>query len=175
MKIVAICGSSRRESYNLAILKTIQNISKSKADVVIFNELDQIPIFNPDIEFSTHSDLLIKIRAELKSANALIISTPEYIHSIPGALKNLCDWLVGTAELDQLPTSIIVATSSSGAFAFDSINEITQVMNGGKNIATASVILPGIKTKFKNLELKDQSTIQKLNYLVDELIKNSRQ
>lgn len=51
-----------------------------------------MPFFNQDIEFPT-PDSVEKVREEVKRADALWIVTPEYNGSVPGALKNLLDWL----------------------------------------------------------------------------------
>ena len=51
-------------------------------------------------------------RAALKSANAVLLSSPEYAHGVPGVLKNALDWLVGSGELVGLLPEGAVAEAS---------------------------------------------------------------
>lgn len=90
MKILGICGSLRKGSYNLAALKAAQELCPAKAQIEIF-DLAGIPIYNQDEE-STPPARVTELKASVRAANAVLIATPEYNYSIPGALKNAIDW-----------------------------------------------------------------------------------
>ena len=91
IKIVAIVGSLRRESYNRRLALVAKEILKGKADFEIL-EYQDIPYMNQDIEFPAPEPVK-RIRAQVKSADGLWFFTPEYNHFFPGVLKNLIDWL----------------------------------------------------------------------------------
>ena len=47
------------------------------------------------------------LRQELATADAVMICSPEYAHSLPGTMKNLLDWTVGNADLKRKPVAWI--------------------------------------------------------------------
>ena len=47
-----------------------------------------------------------ELRRAVATSDALLIAMPEYGHSLPGALKNAVDWLIGSGELEQKPIAI---------------------------------------------------------------------
>lgn len=91
IKILAIVGSLRQESFNYQLAKMAQMYLSDK---VIFEFLDykDVPFFNQDIEYPAPASVR-EVREVVKGADALWFFTPEYNHSYPGVLKNLIDWL----------------------------------------------------------------------------------
>jgi NAD(P)H-dependent FMN reductase len=51
-------------------------------------------------------------REALASCDGLLIACPEYGHSLPGALKNGTDWVIGTGELHRKSVAITAAVGS---------------------------------------------------------------
>ena len=91
IKIVAIVGSLREESYNLQLALAIKEIIGERADFMILKYQD-VPLMNQDIEYPP-PDAVKRVRDEVKSADGIWFFTPEYNHFFPGVLKNLIDWL----------------------------------------------------------------------------------
>ena len=91
IKILAIVGSLRKESYNRQLAIAAQ---KKVHDIAEFELLDfaDIPLFNQDIEFPAPEPVR-RIREKVKAADGIWFFTPEYNHFFPGVLKNLIDWL----------------------------------------------------------------------------------
>ena len=54
--------------------------------------------FNPDLDTEPPVDSVRELRRVLADAHGLVVSSPEYAHGIPGALKNAFDWVVGTGH-----------------------------------------------------------------------------
>jgi chromate reductase, NAD(P)H dehydrogenase (quinone) len=80
-----------------------------------------------------------------------LISTPEYAHGIPGALKNALDWLVGGNEFIDKPVTLLNA-SSRGAFAQSFLIEILRTMSGRVVLgAIRTVGLVGREVTFEDL------------------------
>lgn len=91
-KIIAISGSLRNKSFNTAILRAAQKIPLNKEIELV--SIKDIPLYNGDIEAEEGIPGVVEnVKAKLASAKGLLISTPEYNHSIPGVLKNAIDWL----------------------------------------------------------------------------------
>ena len=91
IKILAIVGSLRKESYNRQLALAAKEILKDRADFTLL-EYQDIPLMNQDIEFPA-PEAVKRVREEVKSADGIWFFTPEYNHFFPGVLKNLIDWL----------------------------------------------------------------------------------
>ncbi len=93
MRIVGISGSLRRASFNAALLRAAVEECPAGSTIDI-ESIRGIPLYDGDVEAS---DGIPPRAAELKdriaSADAVLLVTPEYNHSIPGVFKNAVDWL----------------------------------------------------------------------------------
>jgi chromate reductase len=91
MRILGIAGSLRRGSHNRRLLRAAGTMLPPGVELVEWDGLAALPAFNEDQE----SDPPPPVRAFLdaiEGADALLIATPEYNASVPGALKNALDW-----------------------------------------------------------------------------------
>lgn len=91
IKIIAIVGSLRKESYNRQLALAAKEILGDRVDFSLL-EYQDVPLFNEDIEFPA-PEAVKRVREEVKSADGIWFFTPEYNHFFPGVLKNLIDWL----------------------------------------------------------------------------------
>jgi chromate reductase, NAD(P)H dehydrogenase (quinone) len=126
IQILAISGSLRGASSNTAILKAAQQLAPSSLKIVVFEGLGALPHFNPDLESEPPASVL-EFQQRLRSSSAIIISSPEYAHGVPGTLKNALDWVVGSGELVGKPTALFAVTAR-GAWAQASLQETLTVM-----------------------------------------------
>jgi chromate reductase len=90
VRILAIAGSLRRESYNRAALRAAEMLVPQGAVLETF-DLKGIPVFSQDDELSP-PPAVIELKRRVRAADALLFSTPEHNFSIPAALKNAIDW-----------------------------------------------------------------------------------
>jgi chromate reductase, NAD(P)H dehydrogenase (quinone) len=90
VRILGIAGSLRRGSYNQAALCAAKLLVPENSKIDLF-QLDSIPMFNEDDEKHPPSSVL-ELKNRIRSANSVLIVTPEYNYSIPGLLKNAIDW-----------------------------------------------------------------------------------
>lgn len=88
--ILGFAGSLRKGSYNRALLQVAAQLVPEDARLEIF-DIDGIPGFNQDLE-SNRPPKVTEFKAKIKTADAILIVTPEYNYSIPGVLKNAIDW-----------------------------------------------------------------------------------
>lgn len=105
-RILAICGSLQARSSNLELLETAVASAPPGVEVVIFDGIRQLPLFNPDHEADPPAPALHAWRRALAESDAVLIATPEYGFSLPGALKNGIDWTIGTGEFDRKVVAI---------------------------------------------------------------------
>ena len=126
MKIVAISGSLRKQSTNKTALEALAFITP----VDLYDGLGTLPHFNPDldVEGAAPPREVAVLRERLRAADAIVVSTPEYAHGLPGVLKNMLDWLVSDGLLVDKRVLIINATPPA-EFAQLSLLEILKTMN----------------------------------------------
>jgi NAD(P)H-dependent FMN reductase len=131
VKIVAISGSLRKNSSNAALLRAAVRVAPPGVDLVLYDGLGDLPHFNPDLdeEGSTPPAPVAALRSLLIDADAIVISSPEYAHGVPGVLKNMLDWLVSTGELVGKPVALWNASPPRGAYAQASLLETLRTMN----------------------------------------------
>ena len=139
MRILAITGSLRRVSSNTTLLRAIGLLAPADVEVTLYSGLAELPAFNPDLEGAEPSSVLT-FRDLLKKADGVFISSPEYAHGVPGALKNALDWIVGSGELVDKPVAILNA-SPMATYAQASLTETINVMSA-RVITDASLTIP---------------------------------
>src|SRR5690349_20059507 len=140
IRVLAISGSLRDASTNSALVRAAAHLAPPGVQVAIYGELDQLPPFNPDLDTGTPPVPVVAFRTALKSADAVLLSSPEYAHGVPGVLKNALDWVVGSGELVDKPIALLNA-SSRATRAWSSLVETLSVMSA-RVIREASVTVP---------------------------------
>ncbi|MEA2316401.1 MAG: hypothetical protein QOD44_590 [Solirubrobacteraceae bacterium] len=91
MRILGISGSLRRGSHNRKLLRAAGHALPPGADLVEWDGLAGLPAFNEDQELAP-PEAVVEFLQAIEGADALLIATPEYNASLPGALKNAIDW-----------------------------------------------------------------------------------
>lgn len=117
MRVLAIAGSLRRNSWNRRLLESAASMAPSGMHIDVHGQLADIPLFNEDLEaIGGGPEAVWQLRAEVAEADGLLIATPEYNQSMPGVLKNAIDWLSRALPGDEevlagKPVAIIGASS----------------------------------------------------------------
>lgn len=93
MKLLAISGSLRKDSFNTQLLKAVKGLAPPEMAIEIVT-LHGVPLYDGDEEDKHGVPGTVKaLQAKVKEADGVIISTPEYNFSVPGVLKNGLDWM----------------------------------------------------------------------------------
>lgn len=92
MRVLAISGSLRAASHNTALLRAAAQLAPEGVQVELYEGLDRLPPFNEDHEADVPAPEVARLRDAIASADAVLISTPEYNGTIPGQLKHAIDW-----------------------------------------------------------------------------------
>jgi chromate reductase len=115
--MLGISGSLRRDSHNDALLRAAAERLPAGAELVVYDRLAEIPPYDEDVELDGVPEPVRELRDAIRAADAVLIATPEYNHSIPGQLKNALDWAsrpAGKSALNGKPAATIGA--STGMF-----------------------------------------------------------
>jgi len=132
MQILALSGSLRAASSNTTLLRAARRLAPETVEVTLYDGLADLPHFNPDLDRTLDDPRLPPavrdLRARVGSADALIISSPEYAHGVPGSFKNALDWLVGGSEMPGMPVALVNASPRS-VHAQASLVEILRTMS----------------------------------------------
>ena len=91
MKIIAIVGSLRKDSFNRQLALEAKRLVSEWAELELL-EYSDVPLMNQDIEYPA-PEAVSRVRKAVKSADGVWFFTPEYNHYFSGVLKNLIDWL----------------------------------------------------------------------------------
>jgi len=116
MRILGISGSLRGGSHNRRLLRAAGMVLPPGASLAEWDGLAGLPAFDEDLEAAPPA-AVEELRAAVAGADALLIATPEYNASLPGALKNALDWIsrpFPDSALKDKPVAVVGA--STGLF-----------------------------------------------------------
>jgi len=137
--IFAIPGSLRLGSSNHNILLFLKSLAPADIDFVIYDNLAQIPPFDPGNDNENVTNAVINFRKQIEATDAIIICTPEYAHGIPGQLKNALDWTVSSGSFSNKPTSLITA-STDGTNGHAALLEVLKTIDASLTDDTSLLI-----------------------------------
>lgn len=175
--LLAISGSLRQISSNTALLQAAIALSPEAVEMKLYGGLGDLPHFNPDLELMEPPSVT-DLRAQVKWADGLVISSPEYAHGVPGVLKNALDWLVSGEEFIGKPIALFNA-SPRAIHAQASLTEIVTTMAGhivpeasitvsllGKNLDAAGIVAnPEISGELQAALISFANTIRQFQKL----------
>ncbi len=174
MRVLGISGSLRRDSYNTALLRAAAERLPAGAELVEYEGLREIPPYDADLEEGPAPAAVAELRHAVREADAVLVVTPEYNHSLPGQLKNALDWIsrpAGQSALNGKPAAAIGA--STGMFgAVWAQAEARKVLGAlGGRVVEAELPIPRANTQFHDGELEltvEQS--ERLDEILRELL-----
>lgn len=91
LRVLGLCGSLRKGSYNAAALRVAQGVLPAGMSLEIA-DISGIPLYNSDHDGDKMPAVVRAFKEKIGAADALLIATPEYNYSVPGVLKNAIDW-----------------------------------------------------------------------------------
>ena len=140
-RLLTVSGSLRVGSSNGALLEAAAWSAPAGVIAAPYTELAALPAFNPDVEQGSDPlpAAVTRWRAALGSADAVLFSSPEYAHGIPGALKNALDWAVGGSEIVGKPVGVLSASAASH-FVHPQLVEVLTVISA-RVIPEATLVL----------------------------------
>ncbi len=178
MNVLGISGSLRRDSHNTTLLRAAARELPAGVDFEILDGLRDVPAYDEDIDREPRPAAVERLREALASADAVLFATPEYNHSIPGALKNALDWASRPLVDNPLRfTPVAVVGASTGAFgAVWAQAELRKVLGAmGARVVEGDVAVGYSDQKFDDDgRLTDDEVREQLGAVLDQLVAEIR-
>jgi chromate reductase, NAD(P)H dehydrogenase (quinone) len=165
LDVLVICGSVRKGSYNAALARTLPALAPAGMKLRAASSFERFPIYNFDIQNATGFPAEIVAWADaIRSADGLIIVSPEYNWSIPGGLKNAIDWVSRMNDQPFKDKPVALQSAAGGILGGSrmqyhlrqSLTSIDALLFGRPEVI---VTFAAQKFDEKTLELKDQTAI----------------
>ena len=169
--IFAIIGSAQQNSSNLKLVKFLSKHFSGTLHIEVFDELSTLPHFDAVQTLGDTPAIIESIRKKIADADAVLISSPEYVFSIPAGLKNVLEWCVATTIFSGKPVAIIVA-SADGRRSFEEIKLIMKTLGASFNDQTC-LLISGVKGKISaedNIAFHTQDQLVEVLKHLQELI-----
>lgn len=151
--VFVIIGSAGTNSANEKLIENITSLTKEFFSLKIMKDLKKLPHFDPDLSLDNPPEEILEFRNNIENADGIIISTPEYIFSIPAGLKNAIEWCVSTTIFTDKPVGLITA-SASGLKGHQELQLIMRTVMARFTDET-TLLIQGIKGK---IDLQGQIT-----------------
>jgi chromate reductase, NAD(P)H dehydrogenase (quinone) len=174
MRILAISGSLRRDSYNTQLLRAAGELAADGLDVERYEGLAAIPPYDGDVEALGTPASVVELKRRIAAADVVLIATPEYNSSIPGQLKNALDWVsrpIKESPFRSKPTAVVGASTSAygGVWAQAELRKVLGML--GARVVEGEVAVPNAADHFDTYgRLVHEETRRQLAQLLDDLV-----
>lgn len=163
INVVSISGSLRKGSFNSALQRALPALAPAEMTIAPAPSYDTFPLYNADVQNAAgFPDAVITFADALRRADGVIIVTPEYNYSVPGALKNAIDWVsrLDNQPFKEKPVAIQSATGGplGGARMQYHLRSIMVFLNAF-TFNTPEIFVGSAQSKFdEKLDLTDETT-----------------
>jgi len=163
VNILVICGSLRKGSYNAALTRALPELAPPGMTFTTAPAYDAMPMYNADIqEASGFPPAAEDLAAAIRSADGVIVVSPEYNWTIPGALKNAVDWVSRMKDQPFKEKPVAIQSCSQGPLGGSRMQYHMRMMFTYLNafiFGTPEVIVSAAQSKFdKDMKLTDETT-----------------
>lgn len=112
LNFTALTNSLRPASVNRKVMGLVEELLPSHININ-WATPSLLPFYDPDLEKKGVPEPVELFFKQFINSDGVIISCPEYNHSIPAVLKNSIDWLSRSPNkpLDGMPIMILSATT----------------------------------------------------------------
>ena len=160
MKILAITGALRKDSYNTQLVKAVQELAPQDMEIELVT-LHGIPLYDGDEEDKHGLPASVKaLQEKVRQADGIIIATPEYNFSVPGVLKNATDWLSRSGNPFKWKRVGVMGASQGPIGTARAQYHLRQNLNGLEAIVMPKpeIFVATADKKFINGQLMDEDT-----------------
>ena len=115
LKLLVICGSLRKGSYNAALTRALPALAPPEMNLITAPPIGSFPLYNADIqEASGFPGPAEDLAAAIRAADGVLFVTPEYNWSMPGVLKNAIDWISRMKDQPFKEKPVAIQSCSQG-------------------------------------------------------------
>jgi chromate reductase len=153
MRVLALGGSLRDNSYNRKLLRVAATDAADPVRLDIWDGLGFLPIFDEDLEAHCTPLAVARLKKAIRSADALMIASPEYNASMPGGLKNALDWVSRPYATNVLRGKAValVGASPSPRGARGAQEELRRVLGAiGADVIASSLAVSSVHRRFSD-------------------------
>ena len=175
--IVGISGSLRRGSFNSGLLMAAREVLPENTSLRI-ESIAEIPLYNGDVESDSGIPAAaVKLKDAIAEADALLISTPEYNHSIPGVLKNAIDWLSRPPDdrarvFEKRPVALMGAAPGRFGTLLSQTAWLPVLHSLGVQLWNGRMLVSGARNLFDDDgRLHDEETRERLQKFVADFVR----
>lgn len=173
MKLLAISGSLRKDSLNTKLAQAAAKLAPDGVDVDVVT-LHGLPMYDEDLRAGGIPAPVAQLAERVRAADGVLIVTPEYNFSIPGALKNALDWLsrLTPPPFAGKPTAIMSASPGmlGGVRAQDHLRQILFGLDA-RTLTRPQVIVGSAANKLgQDGSLSDSLAVELVEKLLDALV-----
>ena len=168
-RVLGICGSLRLASYNRRLLEAATEVLPDVEWTIA--RLRGIPPYDSDIEARGVPPAVQQLRDQIEGADAIVVATPEYNHSIPGVLKNAIDWASRPAMSSPFVAKpvLMMGASPGRAGAVRALNHLREVLESMGAVPLPDVVsVPVVRFRFAR-DTPDEALIQQLRSALGRL------
>ena len=163
LNVLVICGSLRKNSYNAALARALPELAPEGMKFASAPAYDGLPMYNADIqEASGFPPAAEDLAAAIRAADGVIIVSPEYNWTIPGALKNAIDWVSRMKDQPFKEKPVAIQSCSMGPLGGARMQyhmRMSLTYLNAFTFGTPEVIVSVAQNKFdKDLKLTDETT-----------------
>jgi len=114
LRLVTLLGSLREGSFNAAIARSLPDLAPEGVTISALGSVGDLPHYDADVQAEGFPPAVEAMAAAIAAADGVIIVTPEYNYSVPGALKNALDWLSRMTPQPFIGKPVVIQTASPG-------------------------------------------------------------
>ncbi len=176
--IVGFSGSTASNSYNTKLLRAFGELVPKDVEFQVIQGLENLPFYSPDLEGEKLPEQARLLRDTVRSADGLVVASPEYNYSYTALAKNVIDWLsrpYGTHPLVDKAVAVIGASQGLLGTVRAQLH-LRDVLHATQSdvLSRPEVFVTQAASKFDaNGHLTDAPTRELLAALVDAFIEHS--
>jgi NAD(P)H-dependent FMN reductase len=162
-RILVVVGSLRSDSDNLRLAEAAVKLAPNGISIEIFDGLADVALYNEDLDQPGAVAAADRLRAEVESADALLLVTPEYNGTMSAALKNAIDWIsrpFGAGVITEKPVAVIGASHGQygGVWAHDDARKSARIA-GANVLDDLKLSVPAAHIRFAGIHPVDDEEI----------------
>jgi chromate reductase len=116
LTFAVLVGSLRGGSYNASVARALPGLAPEGVTIAPLASIGGLPFYDADVQAAGFPPTVVAMGEAIERADGLVIVTPEYNYSIPGALKNAIDWLSRLPSKPLVAKPIALQSASIGMF-----------------------------------------------------------
>jgi len=114
-KVITICGSLRKGSFNRMLEKALPALAPAGMTISPAPSFADFPLYNADLQNEKGFPAPVNALADaIRAADGVIFVSPEYNFSLPGGLKNALDWVSRLKDQPFVGKPVAMQSASPG-------------------------------------------------------------